>query len=606
MQINPKSFTIYQNIKWYLKKAKIKFPKLKYALPVNVLINVILLVATGSVPTLIVWALQKEFSFPFFSLMVLALCLGLGCLLWVSGTYKTWMTWENANLRMQLTVEDGAGFLTSPYEDSINTVLQKARRTSSKHGYEDDDTGVDVLWPSFVNFSATLASVITIILITLKITWWSPIVILFSALLTGIVSLMNNERQKKLKASLDDSNFIQNYLYQEAFKIDAAKDVRLYNLKKQYLEKIDETYQKVLTTQQKINFQKIKTVGIVCTLDFLQLVLVYVPLVIQASQHAISLPTFTFFFTVLGTLSATARKGATQFSQLILANSDVSIGREYLDYVDRLDSEQRSSQHIKLDGAINKIQLKNVSFHYSNDPKIILKNINLTIYKDETVALVGLNGAGKTTLVSLIMGLLIPTSGTILINDIDSKSVDMKSYRRCFAPVFQKGATFAESVKQNITMGYLSKKTVDEVITTAGLTNEVSDLKDGIDTGLTQYVDDSGVSLSGGQSQSLMLARALYKDAQVLILDEPTAALDALAESKLYERYYKITKNKISMFISHRLASTQFAKKVFFIKDGSLIASGTHSFLMQNNSEYAHLYNVQSKYYKEGDENVEE
>ncbi|WP_164511618.1 ATP-binding cassette domain-containing protein [Levilactobacillus cerevisiae] len=228
--------------------------------------------------------------------------------------------------------------------------------------------------------------------------------------------------------------------------------------------------------------------------------------------------------------------------------------------------------------------------------------MSFTIKENESIALVGLNGAGKSTLVSLLMGLLKPTNGEILINGIPSSAFDSQVYMRLFSPIFQFGATFADTIENNITLTNTSDLSVDSAIDQAGLTKDIQALPEGKHTSLTQYLDDKGVSLSGGQSQKLMLARALYKNGQVLVLDEPTAALDALAESNLYQQYHELTRGKIAIFISHRLASTQFADTVFFIKDGRLVDTGTHSELMQMNEEYANLYNVQSQYYQEEDD----
>lgn len=522
--------------------------------------------------------------------------------MWGQATYKTWLTWENANLRMQLTVDDGMGFLSSPFEDAINTSIQKQRVASARHGYEDDGSGVDVLWPNFVNLCATLSSVCVIAGLTLMITWWSPIVVLLFTGLSGVVLVRFNERQEKLKASLDESNFVQKYLYQEAFKLGAGKDIRLYHLQDQYRKKIDETYNCVIETQKKMNWQKVKSISIICLLDCFQLLLVYLPLVSRASANDMSLPTFAFLFTLLGTLSALTRKGATEFSQLMLANEDVSVGRVYLDYVDGLELQAAEGRKKISVGSVTEIAFRHVSYHYPNSKEQIIRDVSFTIKENESIALVGLNGAGKSTLVSLLMGLLKPTNGEILINGIPSSAFDSQVYMRLFSPIFQFGATFADTIENNITLTNTSDLSVDSAIDQARLTKDIQALPEGKHTSLTQYLDDKGVSLSGGQSQKLMLARALYKNGQVLVLDEPTAALDALAESDLYQQYHELTRGKIAIFISHRLASTQFADTVFFIKDGRLVDTGTHSELMQMNEEYANLYNVQSQYYQEEDD----
>ncbi|MCT3307438.1 ABC transporter ATP-binding protein [Lactiplantibacillus pentosus] len=601
MNLTHKKNSIFQNIHWYLTKAAPKFPKLKYGLLLTVTMSLILLVATSGVPTLIVWGLQEQLAFPQFAGFILSICVGLGCLVAGQAVYKTWMTWENANLRMQLSVDDGEGFLNSPFEESIDTAVQKQRARSSKLGYEDDDSGVALLWPSFVDFSATLISVGAIAGLTLRIQWWSPIVIVTLTLLAGTLLVKFDRGQEKFRASLANINFMQKYLYKEAFRLGAGKDIRLYHLRQQYHQKIAALSQQMLAVQRQLDREKIKAVWVVCLIDSVQLILLYVPLVIQVSSHHLSLPAFTFFFTLLGTLSNLVRKGATEFSQMIVANENLSVGRDYLDYAAQFITSDSEQHQLQNKAQVEKIEFRNVSYHYPNHDQKIIDDVSFVIHKNTAVALVGLNGAGKSTLVALLMGLLKPTSGTILINDQPSETFDYHDYLGLFAPVFQESATFADTLENNITFGKTATPAMEAAIRQSGLWKDVQDLTAGLQTNLTQYVDDQGMSLSGGQSQKLMLARALYQKRPVLILDEPTAALDALAESELYQHYHDLSKGTISIFISHRLASTQFADIVFFVQNGRIADAGTHQDLMKANPAYAALYHAQSQYYQEGD-----
>ncbi|WP_157685960.1 ABC transporter ATP-binding protein [Lactiplantibacillus pentosus] len=601
MNLTHKKNSIFQNIHWYLTKAAPKFPKLKYGLLLTVTMSLILLVATSGVPTLIVWGLQEQLAFPQFAGFILSICVGLGCLVAGQAVYKTWMTWENANLGMQLSVDDGEGFLNSPFEESIDTAVQKQRARSSKLGYEDDDSGVALLWPSFVDFSATLISVGAIAGLTLRIQWWSPIVIVTLTLLAGTLLVKFDRGQEKFRTSLANINFMQKYLYKEAFRLGAGKDIRLYHLRQQYHQKIAALSQQMLAVQRQLDREKIKAVWVVCLIDSGQLILLYVPLVIQVSSHHLSLPAFTFFFTLLGTLSNLVRKGATEFSQMIVANENLSVGRDYLDYAAQFITSDSEQHQLQNKTQVEKIEFRNVSYHYPNHDQKIIDDVSFVIHKNTAVALVGLNGAGKSTLVALLMGLLKPTSGTILINDQPSETFDYHDYLGLFAPVFQESATFADTLANNITFGETTTAAMEAAIKQSGLWKDVQDLTAGLQTNLTQYVDDQGMSLSGGQSQKLMLARALYQKRPVLILDEPTAALDALAESELYQHYHDLSKGTISIFISHRLASTQFADIVFFVQDGRIADAGTHQDLMKANPAYAALYHAQSQYYQEGD-----
>lgn len=249
------------------------------------------------------------------------------------------------------------------------------------------------------------------------------------------------------------------------------------------------------------------------------------------------------------------------------------------------------------------LKLEQVSYRYPEAENDSLQGVNLTVHAGEKIAVVGTNGAGKTTLVRLLCGLIDPTEGRVLLNGIDIRNFNRDDYYRLFSTVFQESdfmeLTVAENVAQKLPQE-IDYARVENCLDAAGLKERAAALPNGVQTHLGKHVWDDAVLLSGGEKQRVMLARALYKDGPILLLDEPTAALDPIAENDIYMKYNEMTKGKTAVFVSHRLASTRFCDRILFLKDGAVAEEGTHEELLRKNGLYATLFDVQSRYYKEG------
>lgn len=254
------------------------------------------------------------------------------------------------------------------------------------------------------------------------------------------------------------------------------------------------------------------------------------------------------------------------------------------------------------------IELRDVTFGYTGIEKPVFEHFNLTIPAGEKLAVVGLNGAGKTTLVKLICGFYDPDEGEIRLNGVNVKEFNRRAYYRLFAGVFQNFSILPGSIWLNVSQKAhgVDREKALSCIEKAGLLEKIESLPKGMDSLLDKTVFHDAEEMSGGEMQRLMLARLLYRNSPVIVLDEPTAALDAIAENDVYQRYQELTKGHTSVYISHRLASTRFCDRIILIQNGKIIEEGSHEELMELGESYAKLFEIQSKYYREGEMEDEE
>ena len=337
-------------------------------------------------------------------------------------------------------------------------------------------------------------------------------------------------------------------------------------------------------------------------LAFMRNAIAYAFLISMVIQNGLSVAEFLLYFTAVGGFTGWVSGILNGLSILYKQSLDITTIRECLEYEEPFQLD--TGEHIEaVMGKRYEIRLEGVSFRYPGAYNDTLTNINLTLHPGEKLAVVGLNGAGKTTLVKLICGFIDPTSGRVLLNGRDIRDYNRTDYYTMFSAVFQEFSLLAGTIATNIAQSEvdIDMQRVRECAKNAGLDVKIDRLPNGYETYLNRAVYEGAILLSGGETQRLMLARALYKNAPFIILDEPTASLDPIAESNLYQKYHNLTSGRSSVYISHRLASTRFCDRILLIDNASICEEGTHEELLRLGGKYAELYEVQNKYYKKGE-----
>lgn len=389
------------------------------------------------------------------------------------------------------------------------------------------------------------------------------------------------------------------YANKTATSREFAKDIRMFGLRG-WLEDLWGSTMRLYSAFCAKRERKYIWANIIdIVLTFLRNGIAYAFLIGITVKNGLPASQFLLYFAALSGFAQWVVEILDKLSVMHKQSLDISTIREFLDWDEPFDLN--GGERIAFEpNKQYEIRLDNVSFRYPKADKDTLSHINLTVHPGEKLAIVGLNGAGKTTLVKLVCGFLDPTEGRILLNGEDIRKFNRNDYYALFSAVFQEFSVLDVTVKENVAqcVDGIDETRVWQCIDKAGLTEKIQSLPKGIETHLGRRVFKDGVEFSGGQTQRLMLARALYKNAPILVLDEPTAALDPIAENDIYQKYNDMTHGRTSFFISHRLASTRFCDRIIFVDSGKIAEEGTHNELLKNGGGYAYLFEVQSKYYR--------
>lgn len=479
-----------------------------------------------------------------------------------------------------------------------------------------DDSGTEVFsdWHthgltgfaiSFMQILGSLMGITAFTVILSEMHWAILILLALTSLLTGWIDMKTAQWEHSQRVNWQPYDRKASYVYNKITAEAAGKDLRLYEAAGYYLGQMKEAFAQRLVWGRRVLRARIGAKGLGALMLMLQNGAALGWLVYQTTEGRIGVADFTLYASSIVQFTFFINQFLQWIGILKRSTLDIERVRRGLAYMP--EEQQAEVGLIKKVGgtaaktavafkAAPRIRFEHVTFRYPGTERAILDDVSFTIEPGEKIALVGGNGAGKSTIVKLLCGLYQPTSGRIWIDDRLLSELSEVSRSALFSAVFQDMLVLPFSVRENVSIGQREDvQRVRRCLELAGLSERFPNLN----VNLVRGSADDAENLSGGEQQKLLLARALYKDGPVLILDEPTAALDPLAESELYEKYHALTQDKTSVFISHRLASTRFCSRIFLFGEGRILEEGSHEELLSRGGRYAHMFYEQSKYYQE-------
>ena len=599
-----KEYTLFSNVRYVYKTLYEVKPAMKFGVYGTIFFYLVgRVVGTVTLAAAVASITEKGKLSHYLMIMAVMLTVYLFCHIG-SHYVKAWSdyyyeTTQNREFLMRLVQKS----LHADY-DNVESPAQQRLLTRATHAVNMYREGVNLM---YINYPLIIATIIGILLYSLTISFfdWRIMVVIIAM---SVVSSLLEARSRKYRAkTMDEQYRIWGrfyYLKQQTTSVENGKDIRIYNMADWFragFNKLEGRNMALAAGQSSRKYAvSVSDTLFVAARDFLA----YSILITGVLNGTLSIAEFTLGLGVVAGLAEWFGNLRYHISYLLEGNQMICEYRKMIDYPNKFLREEGMSIPPAWRKQFPQIEFKNVSFRYEEKGEDILKDISFFIHPGEKIALVGNNGAGKTTLVKLLCGFYHPTSGDILIGGHSIETLNLDEYHDLLAVIFQDINTIPVSIASNVS-GRVEEETdmgkVHECLLRAGLWKDVEVLDRKELTSLTQSFDPDGIQLSGGMMQKLMLARCLYKDAPMLVLDEPTAALDPIAESNMYEEYKTATREKSALFISHRLASTKFCDKILFLDNGRIVEMGTHDVLMEKKGKYAEIFEVQSQYYKEGE-----
>lgn len=484
---------------------------------------------------------------------------------------------------------------------------------AKRNVYNGNHFGIEAYAKSFWNLLLNLCGLVVYGVIVGRESIFLLILLVSQTLLVTWFHGAAEKRALRAEDEIDGKWSGFQYLRRESIVPQNGKDIRMYGMDKWFLKTF---YQMIERSVSLLDWQEkgYTAAGIANhLLSFARNVVVYGWLLGRMAAGRLTLPAFLLYLGIIAGFESWVRGFLIAAINLAKNEKIVENYRKFIGF----GTVEEGKPAPKRPGKLHEIRLEHVCFRYEENMECpeeghsredTIHDLNLTIRAGEKLALVGLNGAGKTTLIKLLCGLYRPTSGKVFLDGEELQDLSQREVFREFAVVFQDVFTFAFPVAENVSCvkagaedGPRLRKSLED----AGLLERVQSLPKREQTSMDKDMDPEGVTFSGGELQKLMLARALYKGSPVVILDEPTAALDPIAESEMYEKYDEMIQEKTAVFISHRLSSTRFCDRILFLEEGRIVQEGSHESLMREGGPYAELFALQARYYQKNPESVD-
>lgn len=454
--------------------------------------------------------------------------------------------------------------------------------------------GVNAICVGFVNIFIGLVQIICYIYILSALHIGIVVLIIVSVLVNSFLSTKKKRIDFSQRERTSEMSTRMNTCHTAMDDVRMAKDIRLFEMQRFLINKHKENRKDYFKIRKSFFASYLGIEGSALLASGLQNAVIYGYLALNVVKGRFSIGYFSKYF-------STIMNFVNSLSMIIESIVNINLFGEYMeDYyeiVDKPEEEQGGKKHL-LPPELHQIVFENVWFMYPGSTEYVLKNINLTIEAGNKILLVGLNGAGKSTLVKLLLGLYQPSEGRILIDGIDVNEIDRNVYMELFSAIFQDYMIYAESLKENIMFDHTDVTRMEDIIKQLKVSQILEDNHIQYDDSLSKEFDYNGKELSQGQKQRLVMARTLFKPSRILVLDEPTAALDASAEYQLYRDFDEIVDGKTVLYISHRLSAAMLCDKIIVIKKGEITEEGSHEQLLAKKTDYFEMYTKQAQSYK--------